>query len=196
MPESLCKLAEANPDGLGRRHQDGARSPRLRLCHLLPPGLFIFRFTSGCSGRDPAQATFSKQIRPAVGLGTAPEPVCLVKLLQAFASGSSASSFSPSVAVSGGNTTLGLRALPVRQLIMGTGLGRDQSCVPSRGEPMHQSRQHLAVGATGSCRAGACSATRGVPLFGKKEDEFWNMFISCSLHLVVVSINMPLTHAR
>lgn len=95
MPESLCKLAEANPDGLGRRHQDGARSPRLRLCHLLPPGLFIFRFTSGCSGRDPAQATFSKQIRPAVGLGTAPEPVCLVKLLQAFASGSSASSFSP-----------------------------------------------------------------------------------------------------
>lgn len=48
-------------------------------CHLLPPGLFIFRFTSGCSGRDPASVTFSNQIHTAVGLETASKPVCPVK---------------------------------------------------------------------------------------------------------------------
>lgn len=48
-------------------------------CHLLPPGLFIFRFTSGCSGRDPALVTFSNQIHTAVGLETASKPVCPVK---------------------------------------------------------------------------------------------------------------------
>lgn len=196
MPESLCKLAETNPDGLGRRHQDGARSPRLRLCHLLPPGLFIFRFTSGCSGRDPAQATFSKQIHPAVGLGTAPEPVCPVKLLQALASGSSASLFSPQRGCVGGEHHAWAESSPcVTTHYEGWVSERPELCPIRALHPMVSQQRRC-----GSHRLllgwGLLSHTMGSFVWKKKKDEFWNMFISCSLHLVVVSINMPLTHAH
>lgn len=144
---------------------------------------------------------FSQQILRAVSSDTAPRPVCPMKHFSGIWSCSSASSFSPQSGCMKGQYHAWAESSPCRTANYGDWVSERAKLCPFWAlcplvSPWTTAGS-VTVGATGSCWAGVCSATPWVPLFGKKKiDEFWNMFISCSLHLVVVSINMPLTHAH
>lgn len=105
---------------------------------------------------------------------------------QAVVSSSSASLFSPRVAVWRGSTTLGLRALPVGDWVS----KRAKLCLFWALCPMVSSWTRagsITVGARGSCWAGACSDTPWVPLFGKKTQQ--NRWILEYVHLLFSALS-------
>lgn len=195
VPESFCKLAETNPDGLGR-HRDGLRT---RACASVTCSLLHFSYSDSHLDALAGTQTFSKQIHTAVGLDTAPEPVCPVKLLQALVRASSAS-FQPLAWLCLGQHHPWAESSPCTTTADGDWVSERAELCPLWAlcpvvSPWTRAGT-ISVGATGSCQAGLAQPHHGLLCLGKKIDEFWNMFISCSLHLVVVSINMPLTHAH